>query len=91
MKVLQILTQDTTPSSDLISTVKHLYETKFKVSLTAKGSGNFQEMLSFFFSFSYLAWFSIAGCYNSCSIIVIAFQKGGDIDSFLFFFYLYSC
>ncbi|KAK7410423.1 hypothetical protein VNO78_01196 [Psophocarpus tetragonolobus] len=28
--VLQILTQDTTPSSDLISTVKRLYETKFK-------------------------------------------------------------
>uniref|UniRef100_A0A0R0K631 Symplekin n=1 Tax=Glycine max TaxID=3847 RepID=A0A0R0K631_SOYBN len=28
--VLQILTQDTTPSSDLISTVKHLYETKFR-------------------------------------------------------------
>ncbi|XP_027353626.1 uncharacterized protein LOC113864276 isoform X2 [Abrus precatorius] len=28
--VVQILTQDTTPSSDLISTVKCLYETKFK-------------------------------------------------------------
>ncbi|KAL2340050.1 hypothetical protein Fmac_007990 [Flemingia macrophylla] len=28
--VLQILTQDTTPSSDLISTVKRLYETKFR-------------------------------------------------------------
>ncbi|KAK2392464.1 HEAT repeat-containing protein [Trifolium repens] len=28
--VLQILTQDTTPSSDLISTVKHLYETKLR-------------------------------------------------------------
>ncbi|KAH9756000.1 Symplekin [Citrus sinensis] len=29
--VLQILTQETTPSSDLIATVKHLYETKLKV------------------------------------------------------------
>ncbi|XP_024039663.1 uncharacterized protein LOC18041672 isoform X4 [Citrus clementina] len=28
--VLQILTQETTPSSDLIATVKHLYETKLK-------------------------------------------------------------
>uniref|UniRef100_A0A2N9HUP2 Symplekin C-terminal domain-containing protein n=1 Tax=Fagus sylvatica TaxID=28930 RepID=A0A2N9HUP2_FAGSY len=28
--VLEILTQDTTPSSDLIATVKHLYETKLK-------------------------------------------------------------
>ncbi|CAK8568942.1 unnamed protein product [Lathyrus sativus] len=28
--VLQILTQDTTPSSDLISTVKHLYQTKLR-------------------------------------------------------------
>ncbi|XP_052731727.1 uncharacterized protein LOC108330478 isoform X2 [Vigna angularis] len=28
--VLQILTQDTSPSSDLISTVKRLYETKFR-------------------------------------------------------------
>nr|KYP56525.1 Symplekin [Cajanus cajan] len=28
--VLQILTQDTTPSSDLISTIKRLYETKFR-------------------------------------------------------------
>lgn len=36
LKVLQILTQDTTPSSDLISTVKRLYETKFRVCLTAK-------------------------------------------------------
>lgn len=30
-KVLQILTQETTPSSELIATVKHLYETKLKV------------------------------------------------------------
>lgn len=30
LKVLQILTQDSTPSSDLISTVKRLYETKFR-------------------------------------------------------------
>ncbi|KAF4358643.1 hypothetical protein G4B88_007893 [Cannabis sativa] len=29
-KVLQILTQETTPTSDLIATVKHLYETKLK-------------------------------------------------------------
>ncbi|CAL0305619.1 unnamed protein product [Lupinus luteus] len=29
-QVLQILTQETTPSSDLISTVKRLYETKFR-------------------------------------------------------------
>lgn len=28
--VLQVLTQETTPSSDLIATVKHLYETKLK-------------------------------------------------------------
>ncbi|BBG95932.1 hypothetical protein Prudu_004596, partial [Prunus dulcis] len=31
MLVLQILTQETSPSSDLIATVKHLYETKLKV------------------------------------------------------------
>ncbi|CAB4267386.1 unnamed protein product [Prunus armeniaca] len=30
MLVLQILTQETSPSSDLIATVKHLYETKLK-------------------------------------------------------------
>lgn len=30
-KVLQILTEETTPSADLIATVKHLYETKLKV------------------------------------------------------------
>ncbi|CAN0921926.1 Sympk [Linum grandiflorum] len=30
MLVVQILTQDTTPSTDLIATVKHLYETKLK-------------------------------------------------------------
>lgn len=30
-KVLQILTQETSPSADLIATVKHLYETKLKV------------------------------------------------------------
>ncbi|KAK7844557.1 symplekin [Quercus suber] len=29
-QVLEILTQETTPSSDLIATVKHLYETKLK-------------------------------------------------------------
>lgn len=40
-KVLQILTQDTTPSSDLISTVKHLYETKFRVCIAAKSIANF--------------------------------------------------
>ncbi|XP_022977156.1 uncharacterized protein LOC111477314 isoform X1 [Cucurbita maxima] len=28
--VLQVLTQETTPSSDLIATIKHLYETKLK-------------------------------------------------------------
>lgn len=31
LKVLQILTQETTPSSDLIATVKCLYETKLRV------------------------------------------------------------
>ena len=31
-KVLQILTQEATPSPDLVATVKHLYETKLKVS-----------------------------------------------------------
>lgn len=31
-KVLQVLTQETTPSPDLLATVKHLYETKLKVS-----------------------------------------------------------
>lgn len=35
-KVLEILTQDTTPSSDLLATVKHLYETKLKVLLVTK-------------------------------------------------------
>ena len=30
-QVLQVLTRETTPSSDLIATVKHLYETKLKV------------------------------------------------------------
>uniref|UniRef100_A0A2P2K4N9 Symplekin n=1 Tax=Rhizophora mucronata TaxID=61149 RepID=A0A2P2K4N9_RHIMU len=30
MLVLQVLTQETTPSADLIATVKHLYETKLK-------------------------------------------------------------
>lgn len=29
--MLQILAEQTTPSPDLISTVKHLYETKLKV------------------------------------------------------------
>jgi hypothetical protein len=35
-KVLEILTQETTPSSNLIATVKHLYETKLKVLLVTK-------------------------------------------------------
>jgi symplekin len=35
-KVLEILTQGTTPSSDLIATVKHLYETKLKVLIVTK-------------------------------------------------------
>lgn len=34
VKVLQILTQETTPSPDLVATVKHLYETKLKVSFS---------------------------------------------------------
>lgn len=35
-KVLEILTQETTPSSNLIATVKHLYETKLKVLVVTK-------------------------------------------------------
>lgn len=45
LKVLQILTQDTTPSSDLISTVKHLYQTKLRVSVTAKSNLNSNALI----------------------------------------------
>lgn len=51
LKVLQILTQDTTPSSDLISTVKRLYETKFKVCIAAKSNVNFSTNGYIFVSF----------------------------------------
>jgi len=92
LKVLQILTQDSTPSSDLISTVKRLYETKFRVCIAVKIIVNFSPMIRLFVSFSYLCWFSIAGCYNSCSIIVFAFQTGGYNDIFVLLpFNLYSC
>lgn len=80
LKVLQILTQDTTPSSDLISTVKHLYETKFRVCSTPKSNAKFSCNALILFVFL-LFWFSFAGCYNSCSIIVIALQNGGYIEN----------
>lgn len=47
LKVLQILTQDSTPSSDLISTVKRLYETKFRVCIAVKIIVNFFTNLEY--------------------------------------------
>ena len=90
LKVLQILTQDTTPSSELISTVKRLYETKHKVRLTAKSIVELSTNAYIFGLFTYLDWFSIAGCVNSCSTAVIAFQKRGQIDKLLLLVYAYS-
>lgn len=31
LKILQTLTEDSTPSAELVAAVKHLYETKLKV------------------------------------------------------------
>ena len=84
-KVLEILTQDTTPSSDLIATVKHLYETKLKVLVTKIFLFlNKILFLPFWFSCSLLFF---AGCHNSYSNVVITFQKWG---LFQFFFFLPS-
>lgn len=76
-KILQILTEETTPSTDLIATVKHLYETKLKVLFL---------VLTTFFLFGRVSQknfclvlmvnlFSPPGCSYSYSDVVFSFQR----------------
>jgi len=92
LKVLQILTQDTSPSSDLISTVKRLYETKFRVCIAVK------IILNFFTNDYFFCFFFLFVLILHCRMLQFLFHYCLHFPNrrlYLYFlllpFYLYSC
>lgn len=75
LKVLQILSEGTIPSADLVATVKRLYETKLKVFLRTRFHFLISPINRVFCP--HMNYFTLAGCYNSYSNIVVIFQKWG--------------